>query len=206
MTELKRGIIVSIQGYSLVTTAELAGEAIRAGAVAIRTDKPLRLGANAERVPVIGLHKTHVREPSKEPYLTSTLAEVQDVARWADLVAADFRNCNAAEREKIAVWCRANQKPLVADLETLDDWRAVQGLPYDFVTTTFSVFHMNHRPDLRLVEALRGAGERRLIAEGNFSARADVQAALRLGAHGVCLGAAVANVYKLTRKYTTLEF
>ena len=201
---MKRGIIVSIQGYQQKTIGEMASDAVRAGAIAIRTDKPIRLEEGVERVPIIGLHKLHVHAPSREPYITNTLEAAQAVARWADYVAVDCRRCNP-EHENILAWCKANGVKVVADIETIEDWQQING-PRDFVATTFSVFHKNHRPDTALIVALAEAGEKNIIAEGNYSTRIDVQTALKTGAHAVCIGAAISNVYKLTRKFSTIEF
>lgn len=205
--ELKRGIIISIQGYQRGTTNELASEAVKAGAVALRTDKPVRLSEGIESVPVIGLHKLHVKHPVAEPYITPNLELLEMVAAWADLVAVDMRNCNL-RRAELAGWLKEHKKPMVADIACMADWHALQAghVEYAYVATTMSVFHKNHRPDLALVAALYAAGEKRVIAEGNYSARADVRQALKTGARAVCLGASVANVYKLTRKYTTIDF
>ena len=208
---MKRGIIVSIQGYHQKTITELAMDAVSAGAVAIRTDKPITIRTGAqfddhdERVPIIGLYKIHVCAPSREPYITSTLEAVQAVSKWADYVAVDYRQCNT-ERETISAWCKAAGIHLIADIETTDDWESIQGLHYDFVATTFSVFHKNHRPDIQLVKDLVAAGEKHIIAEGNYTTRCDVQEVLKAGAHAVCIGGAISNVYKLARKFTTIEF
>lgn len=210
MKETKRGIIVSIQGYTIGTTNELAREAVTAGAVALRTDKPIRFSGmqfedKDERPPIIGLHKTHVHAPSREPYITATLADAQGVAKWADYVAVDCRRCNPAAADILA-WCKANGVRIIADIETMEDWQAIRDMHYNFVATTFSVFHKNHRPDVALIAALAVAGEKKIIAEGNYTTRLDVQTALKSGAHAVCIGAAISNVYKLTRKFTTIEF
>lgn len=208
MGNLKRGIIISIQGYQRGTTNELASEAVRAGAIALRTDKPIKLQEGIERVPVIGLHKLHVRSPSKEPYITATVEALEQVAAWADYVAIDCRELNA-ERAALLQWCSERKVKVVADVETMKDVYTLMesgGAAVDYIATTFSVFHKNHRPDLELVVALAANGIKNVIAEGNYSSRVDVRQALQSGAHAVCIGSAVSNVYKLTRKYTTLEF
>jgi putative N-acetylmannosamine-6-phosphate epimerase len=200
-----RGIVVSIQGYSQKTTSEMASEAVSAGCVALRLDKPVSLRDGLERVPVIGLRKCSVLRPAEEPYITVTPDAVQEIANWADLVAIDCRKCNT-RRFELTEYCKKRNIQFVADIETIDDWKGIQGFGYAWAATTFSVFHKNHRPDIALIEELKKNGERRIIAEGNFSSRVDVRTALQAGAHMVCIGAAIANVYKLTRKYTTVEW
>ena len=202
---LKRGIIVSIQGYHHKTVAELAAEAIRAGAVGLRVDKPIHLPEGVERVPIIGLNKNHVAKPSEEPYVTATVEQVQQVASWADLVAVDYRNCNPT-REQLAAYCKEHQIKVVADIGTMEDYEGMKDLYWTYVATTLSVFHKNHRPDLALIETLRKCGEKNIIAEGNYTTRVDVQRVLKNGAWCVCIGSAISNVYKLTRKFTTVEY
>lgn len=198
---LPGGIIVSIQGYQRRTIEELALEAVSAGCAALRVDKRIDL-PDAKRVPLIGLHKTAVQDVKTQAYITATVEEVEAVAAWADLVAVDYRVCNANLRE-ISRYCREHKLRVVADVGCWEDWLNIRerGYYYTFVATTLAVFKLLHRPNLRLVERL-AAEERRLIAEGNFSARKEVQAAFECGAHAVCIGGAISNVYKLTRKYT----
>jgi len=203
--DFKRGIIVSIQGYSQKTTSELASEAVSAGCVALRLDKPVSIRDGLDRVPIIGLRKSSVPHPASEPYITTTPDAVQEVSNWANYVAIDCRVCNP-RRAELADYCNKRNIKFVADIETVDDWKSIQGLGFSWAATTFSVFHKNHRPDISLVKVLKESGEKHIIAEGNYTSRVDVRTALQSGAHMVCIGAAIANVYKLTRKYTTVEF
>jgi len=198
---LPRGIIVSIQGYRAQTMSELAQEAINGGAVGIRTDKSLRLDGG-KSVPIIGLHKTDVVDVKTEAYITPTVEEVRSVQGWANLVAIDYRSLNP-NLQKVSRYCRERKLLVVADIETYEDFENLcdHGFYYTYVATTLAVFRLPFRPNLRLVEKI-GKRERNLIAEGNFSSRRDVQDAFECGAHAVCIGGAISNVYKLTRRYT----
>lgn len=200
---LSRGIIVSIQGYHYKTMTELALDAISAGCVGIRTDKKLLI-PDDKRVPIVGLRKISVMDVKTCAYITPTPSDAELVALWADLVAVDCRRCNASMEETLR-WCAEHGVKVVADIETYEDFEALSGdgHKYEFVATTLSVFKLLFRPNLRLVEKIAKT-ERRLIAEGNFTSRKDVKTALDAGAHAVCIGGAISNVYKLTRKYTSV--
>jgi len=200
---LPRGIIVSMQGYSYKTLTELAADAVNAGCVALRTDKRLAL-ADDKKVPIVGLRKVDVTDVKTFAYITPTIEDVQLVEPWADLVAIDYRRCND-NLNQVSRYCRDRKLEVVADVETFEDFQNIKdrGYYYAYVATTLSVFKLLFRPNLRLVEKI-AKEEKNLIAEGNFSSRRDVHEAFELGARAVCIGAAISNVYKLTRKYTSV--
>lgn len=200
---MNRGIIVSIQGYHYKTISELAMDAINAECVGLRTDKRLLIPAE-KRVPIIGLRKIKVNDCKAEAYITPTIEDVQAVEPWADFIAIDFRTCNP-NLNRVSKYCRERKLKVIADIETYEDFQNLRdrGYYYSFVATTLAVFRLLFRPNLRLVEKI-AKEEKNLIAEGNFSARRDVHAAFEAGAHCVCIGGAISNVYKLTKKYTSV--
>jgi len=57
-----------------------------------------------------------------------------------------------------------------------------------------------------LIKELLKLGEKNIIAEGNFSARSDVAEIAASGVHNICVGGAISNVYKLTKKYTSVRW
>lgn len=196
---LQKGIIVSIQGYKQITIEELAENAVSAGAVAIRTDKPIRCN-----VPLIGLNKTHVSQPEKEAYITTDIEAIERVASWAEYVAIDYRALNKKLKE-LSDYCRLKKIKVVADICSYDDYLNLKekDLHYAFIATTFSVFRSRNNPDIRLVKKLLKT-EKNIIAEGNYYSRGAVAAVKELGVHNVCIGAAISDVYKLTRRFTTI--
>jgi putative N-acetylmannosamine-6-phosphate epimerase len=198
---LKPGIIVSIQQLSRNTIEELAREAISGGAVAIRTDKPINC-----KIPVIGLKKISVQNRSEDIYITPTLKDVRKVKDWAYLIAIDYRRINQDLKE-ISDFCRENNLCVVADIETVEDYENIleNDYYYTFIATTFSIFHMNHTPDIELIRQLKQLDCKNIIAEGNYQTRKQVLEAYAAGANNVCIGSAISNVYKQTRKYTSVK-
>lgn len=202
--ELKKGIIVSIQGFSAHLTIELAKEAISGQAVALKTDKPLKL-STFDKIPVIGCSKIKVNDPEKEPYLTASLELIDKVAKWADYVSIDYRKLNKNLR-KLSSYCRANKIKVIADIGTMEDYENIKenDYYYDYIATTFSVFHLRHYPDIILAAELKKT-EKNIIAEGNFNTRHDVARAYKEGIEHICIGGAISGVYKLTKKFTSVK-
>jgi len=198
--DFDNGIIVSIQGYTLETTRELAKEAVAGGAVGIKTDKPVYIDK-----PVIGCNKISVERPEMMPYLTNTIERVQQVARWANIVSIDYRRCNQRNLFDISGWCEDNKILVVADIGCWDDYRYIKdnNLYFTWIATTFSVFRVKHSPDVRFARKLVQLGER-VIAEGNFVGRKQIEEAIKYGIKNICIGGAISNVYKLTKRYTSV--
>jgi N-acylglucosamine-6-phosphate 2-epimerase len=200
---LSRGIIVSIQGYHYKTITELAIEAINAGCIAIRTDKKLYIQED-KKVPIIGLRKINVNDVKLEAFITPTIDEIYLVESWSDFVAIDYRRLNRNLKD-VSEYCRNKKYNIIADIAEYEDFQNIKdnGLYYTYIATTLSVFKKLHQPDLEIIERI-AKEEKNLIAEGNFTARKDVQAAYDAGAYCICIGSAISNVYKLTKKYTSI--
>lgn len=201
--ELYRGLIVSIQGYDSITTETLAREAVNAGAVGIRTDKPV-----AVDVPIIGLQKINVQNRAEQAYITPTISDVRKVSEWAEYVAIDYRSINQ-EIKDISDYCQENEIKVIADIYGIVDYELIKtnNYYYDYIATTLSIYNPRnnrHYPDIKLLEELIAAGETKIIAEGKYHTRNQVESAIREGVNNICIGDAICNVYKLTKKYTGL--
>lgn len=203
---INKGIIVSIQGYHYKTISELAKEAVNAGCVALRVDKKLMLG-ECETVPIIGLRKITVLDIKKEAFITPTVDEINSVKEWCDYIAVDYRLCNNRNIKEISDFVKLNKLKVIADIETFEDYKNIKenNFPYSYIATTLSVFGKLFHPNFQLLKNIIDAGEKNVIAEGNFSARWEVEKAFKLGAHCVCIGAAISNIYKLTKKFTSIK-
>jgi putative N-acetylmannosamine-6-phosphate epimerase len=200
---LKKGIIISIQGYHYKTISELAEDAIAAGAVGIRTDK--KPFSNV-RYPLIGLQKLTIKDPESEAYITPNIEEIKRVSPWAGFVAIDCRRLNE-DLDTVLLFCAQNDIEVVADIQNMEDYKNLKekNHKFAFVATTFSIFNPGNKfsPDLDFIKELCDAGEKNIIAEGHYQTREQVREAFKSGANNICIGGAVANVYKLTRKFTT---
>jgi putative N-acetylmannosamine-6-phosphate epimerase len=205
---IKKGLIVSVQCYSAATNQELAIQAVKAGAVAIRTDKSIVV-----TTPVIGLHKISVENPIKQAYITPTVEDIKKVQAWADYIAIDYRRLNP-NLEEISEYAYENKLQVVADITNYDDYVNIRDkkLYYTYIATTFSAFEKNKivsryqfTPDIDLIKKLTFSGCRSIIGEGGFQKRHQVREAYAAGASNVCIGGAISDIYKLTKKFVVEE-
>ena len=198
---IPKGLIVSIQGYSRETTEELTEQAASGGACALRTDKLINC-----RLPIIGLKKSRVSNPETDPYITATLEDVKAVAAWSKIIAVDFRRANK-ERKQISDYSKEMGLCIVADIMEIEDYFDILENEYyhQFVTPALRVFKKSHYPDFEFYENLIEYDCKNMIAEGNIQTREQVKRCYEMGINNVCIGAAISDVYKLTKKYSSVR-
>lgn len=198
---IRKGIIVSIQQYGRETTEELAAEAANAGAVAIRTDKMFSC-----RLPLIGLKKEKVKYRENEPYITHTLEAVKAVEAWTKIIAVDYRKINPNIKE-ISDYAKNRELTIIADIGDLEDYFNIVENDYyhAFITTAMTVFKKAHYPDLDFMRVLTEYDCRNIIAEGNIQTRQQVERCYKMGIDRVCIGGAISDIYKLTKKFTSVK-
>jgi putative N-acetylmannosamine-6-phosphate epimerase len=200
--ELSKGLIVSVQGYSMETTEELIVDIANAGAVAIRTDKKVN-----SRLPLIGLSKKKVDDRRKESYITCTLEAVKEIEKWTKIIAIDYRKINK-EIKKISEYCKEKKLNVIADISNIEDYENIMENDYyhTYIATTLSVLLNNsYKPDYDIIKELKNEDCKNIIAEGNYSTRWQVIQAYNMGVDNVCIGGAISDVFRLTRKFTTIR-
>lgn len=211
---LRGGLIVSVQAYaeSVLNTPEtialLARCAVANGAAGVRVEGAARIAAvrAAVAVPIIGIVKR--AHAGFEPYITSTPAEVAEVAAaGADIVAFDATGRARPGAATVADLTRATQGfglLAMADCATLAEARAAAAAGADVVATTLAGYtpetHGLALPALELAAAL--AREHPFaICEGGVASPADARAAFAAGATAVVVGTAITNVDELVRRF-----
>jgi len=214
LERLRGGLIVSVQAYaeSVLNTPEtialLARCAVANGAAGLRVEGAARIAAvrAAVAVPIIGIVKR--AHAGFEPYITSTPAEVAEVAAaGADIVAFDATSRPRPGGVTVADLIRATQGfglLAMADCATFAEARAAAGARADLVATTLAGYTPETRglplPALDLAAALA-----RLhpfaICEGGVASPADARAAFAAGATAVVVGTAITNVDELVRRF-----
>lgn len=205
---LKKGIIVSLQMYSIDTTIELAQEIINAGAVAIRTDKIIDID-----IPLILLKKVKIDDSKKNthPYITPNIIEIRNIEESMpenSYIAVDYRRINNNLAE-ISNYCKKKNLNIVADIRDYEDYKNIikNNYYYTYIATTFSVLDEKFKftPNIELAKKIYDAGCSNVIGEGNYYKYEHIKKAYEYGIKNICIGNAITNIYKLTRKYTSIR-
>jgi len=211
---LPSGLIVSVQAYadSVLDTPEtialLARCAVANGAVGVRIEGRAKIAAvrAAVDVPIVGIIKrTH---PGVEPYITSTLAEVDEVAHaGADIVAFDAtRRPHAGATTVGGLVARVHEHGLLAmaDCADLEDLASAAQSGADIVATTLAGYTAGTRgrslPALDLVRAAVRFHDF-VICEGGIATPQLATDAFAAGATAIVVGTAITNVDALVRAF-----
>lgn len=188
---IKNGLIVSIQNYSLQTTQELAENCQAAKIAAIRTDNPI-----ISEIPIIGLKKN-----KKKHYITTDIMDIDSVAIWADYIALDCRKENS-DLFFLLKYCSKNNFKIIADIENINDVKNIINIckkenlkmPVS-IATTFSDNNIDLIGEIKLKYNFH------VIAEGGFQYMKQIFEAIKNGANNICIGAAISDIFNLTKKY-----
>lgn len=191
------------------TLAKLAQSSLMAGVRVLRlqgTDA-IRHIQGATGAPVIALIKRHYDD--SPVYITPTMAEVDALlSTSAEAIGLDatqrVRPGNASLKDLLAK-VHQNGRLAMADCDTLESAIEAERLGFDFVGTTLAGYTENRPmtagPDLELLRAMVQNLKIPIIAEGRYSESWQVQAAMRIGASAVVMGAALNDTPTLTRRY-----
>ena len=213
---LRGGLIVSVQAYadSVLDTpgtiALLARCAVANGAIGVRIESAARIAAvrAAVDVPIVGIVKR--AHPGFSPYITSTRAEIADVAgAGATVVAFDAtaraRAGGASVGELVAA-ARERGLLAMADCASLADLAAAAEAGADIVATTLAGYtEETAGRDLPALDLVR-AGTRLhpfVVCEGGIGSPDAARAAFAAGAAAIVVGTAITNVDALVRRFAS---
>jgi N-acylglucosamine-6-phosphate 2-epimerase len=211
-------LVVSVQaapGTPLAAPAHMAAIARAAaagGAAGIRAqgEHDVRAIRAAVALPLIGLRKRDL--PTTPVRITPCLDDALSLAAaGADLVAVDAtvrpRPGAADGAALVAEITAALGTVVLADVDSLEAGIAAREAGAAAVATTLSGYtgpsDPPPAPDVTLVQALAGALDCPVIAEGRYSSPADVRAAFAAGAHAVVVGTAITDPLTLTRRFAS---
>jgi len=214
LERLRGGLVVSVQAEADSVLNEPAAIALLArcaaanGAVAVRIDGAARIAAvrAAIDIPIVGIVKR--KHDGFEPYITSTLGEVEEVAgAGADIVAFDATERPRAEGAALAeLVAAAHGRGLaaMADCATVADVANATAAGAEIVASTLAGYTPatvgRVLPDLALVAA-SAALHAFAICEGGIGTPAQARAAFAAGASAVVVGTAITNIDALVRGF-----
>lgn len=208
---LRGQLIVSVQAqpheplHGAAHMAVMARAVAEGGAAAIRCESPADIRAIREAVdlPLIGLWK----QGETGVYITPTCEAARAVAEaGADVVAID-----ATDRPRpvslatlIGYIHDALQRPVLADVSTLEEARAAVAAGADAVAPTLSGYTGGptpEGPDWALLEAMVAELEVPVLMEGRVWTPDEAASALARGAWAVVVGSAITRPQLITRRF-----
>ncbi len=214
---LRGGLIVSVQANadSVLNAPEaialLARCAVANGAVGVRIEGEARIAAvrAAVDVPIVGILKR--AHPGFEPYITSTVAEIDAVrAAGASIVAFDATGRARAGGASVAdLVAAARERGLLAmaDCATSADLAAAARAGADIVATTLAGYTAETAGrTLPAIDLVAGAAAAHpfVVCEGGIGTPDDARAAFAAGAAAIVVGTAITNVDALVRRFANV--
>ena len=215
-TILPRGLIVSCQAlkneplYGGDTMPKMAEAAKRGGAVGIRANTVRDINAINKHIrgalPIIGLIKeTYGNSPV---YITPTLKELKALIRSkCDVIALDATlrpRPGGVSLEELVKYARANSnKPLLADIATIDEAVNAEKLGFDYVSTTLRGYTEETKgmeiPDCDFCRQLIDTIKQSLIVvEGGIHSFDVLNRILDMGIDHIVIGGAITRPQQIT--------
>ncbi|MGD9684742.1 MAG: N-acetylmannosamine-6-phosphate 2-epimerase [Candidatus Obscuribacterales bacterium] len=220
---LQGGLIVSCQastGEPLCKPDHIVAlclTVINGGADALRLEgvDNIRAVRAVTELPIIGITKTDgltAEERLEKVFITPTFEDARRVAEaGADIIALDAtarpRPDGLSLEETIALVHRELDKPVWADVATLEEGTAAFAAGSDIVSTTlfgYTSYCLADETDGPSFDLLRGLVEAvtvPVILEGRVWHTEDVERAIEAGAYAVVVGSAITRPHLITRRF-----
>jgi len=216
-TALPQGLIVSCQApvdsplHDPIIIAAMAQAASNQGANGVRIDTPAHIEAVRRQLPttpIIGLWKQQL--PESDVYITPQFHHAARVASaGADIIAieATLRQRPGGETVETLI-ARIHEelnKPVMADVDTIENAIAAQKAGADFVGTTLYGYTAQTKhlspPGFDLLSQLVEQLDIPAICEGGIASPQMAQDALKLGAYAVVVGTAITGIDLQVKAY-----
>ena len=216
LSRLEGGLIVSCQAlpdeplHGAHIMAAMARAAAAGGGVGIRANGPEDIAAirQAVELPIIGLWKDDL--PGFSVRITPTVEHARRLAAaGTDIIAIDATARPHPDGlplpERIAAIHRDTNRPVLADIATLEEGLAAQQAGADLVAPTLSGYTEYspacEEPDFGLIQQLAAQLRLPVIAEGRIATPEQATRALALGAFAVVVGGAITRPQQITARF-----
>lgn len=214
---LKSNLIISCQAPSNSPLhhpdiiAAIAKACINQGAKGLRIDSPSHIQAVKQllpNIPVIGLWKQ--MELNSSVYITPRFADAAAVSEaGADIIAIDATQRSRPDGEKLVeIITQIKQKlgkPVMADIDTLENAIAAEKAGADFIGTTLYGYTEITQdlipPSFEFIQTLVKTIDKPIICEGGVKTPQEVRKALDLGCFSVVVGTAITGIDLLAQKF-----
>jgi N-acylglucosamine-6-phosphate 2-epimerase len=213
---LRGQLIVSCQASEgdplddLDTLTRIATSVLRGGAGGLRAEGVLRIAAfrKLTELPIIGIIKTY--DANRDVYITPDFHSAKAISdAGADIIALD---CTARRFTAPEPWPELIRRihtelnrPVIADIATLEDAHAAERAGADAVATTlcgYTAETANQRSvSWPLVESILTHLTIPAVVEGHITDPAQAGRALTLGAHAVVVGSAITRPETITARF-----
>ncbi|BAQ66470.1 N-acetylmannosamine-6-phosphate 2-epimerase [Geminocystis sp. NIES-3709] len=215
---LKSNLIISCQApsdsplHNPNIIAAIAKACVNQGAKGLRIDSPSHIKAVKKLlpdIPVIGLWKQMGLNSSV--YITPRFEDAIAVSEaGADIIAIDatLRNRpNGENMAEIIANIKENLgKPVMADIDTLENAIEAQKAGADFIGTTLYGYTEATQdlipPNFEFIDKLIKTIDKPIICEGGVKTPQEVRKALDLGCFSVVVGTAITGIDLLAKKFT----
>lgn len=185
------------------TLLKLAEASLSQGVRVVRLEGAVRVERirSATGVPVIGLIKRQY--PGSPVYITATSAEVDALlATGCEVIALDS-TIRAEHLKSLVARIHKGGALAMGDCDSLESALYAIEAGVDILGTTLAGYTdsrtLSRGPDLALLREVAKRTRTPIIAEGRYSQKWQVEAALRIGAAGVVVGGAINDPIKTTR-------
>ena len=219
MQTFRQGLIVSCQApvdsplHNPIVIAAMAEAAVIGGAVGVRIDTPDHVKAVRSRVtaPIIGLWKQQL--PGYDVYITPQLEHARAIASaGADIIAIDATLRERPGGETVATLIaqihEQLQKPVMADVDTIDAAIAAANAGADLVGTTLYGYTAQTQqlspPGFDLLAQMVQQLQVPVICEGGIASPEMAKEALNLGAYAVVVGTAITGIDAQIKAYRSV--
>jgi N-acylglucosamine-6-phosphate 2-epimerase len=217
LEDLRGRLIVSCQASegdpldNLDTLTRIATSVLRGGAGGLRAEGVPRIAAfrGITQLPIIGLIKAY--DTNGEVYITPDFRSAKAISdAGADIIALDCtaRRLTAAEPwpDLIRRIHAELNRPVLADIATLEDARAAERAGADAVATTLYGY-TTETANIRtvswpLLQSIVAHLTIPVLAEGHITDPQDARRALDLGATAVVVGSAITRPETITARFT----